>query len=269
MEKEGFLAKALNDFHQEVRKKYPKHFDAAFDANRYAQQLQYKIEIKKNYTDDGVQIDTDHILAAILYSRTVSSYQAFLLVSQRGMAQQAKMLLRCMFETLFPLVSIQKNEGYAKRLIAADECDRLKTFNKIIRLKYRQDPNDAILEEVKALAEISKRVIEENKLKKIGVADNAENAGLLDWYDTAYSLLSGTVHASIRSLQESLVLDSDDDIICLKNEPEIDELGHLYAIAIESILFAVIAIGEIFKIDIGDFASKTHSIIGELIAEDD
>lgn len=268
MDKVGFLSSAIDNFKDNIRSAYPKHYEIAHDVNEYAQQLQWEIEIPKNYVDNKLLLSTDKLLSAILYSRTISTYQAFLLVSQRGMAQQSKMLLRCMFESLFPLVAIQKNKDYSQQLIAADELDRLKAFNKIISHKNRHNPKDPEIPKIKELAKQSKMKIETESLKKIGVADCAEKAGLLDWYDTAYSLLSGTIHSSIRSLQEALVLDDKEDIVCLKNEPEVEELGTLYATAIEIIRFAVIAAGEIFEIDVNEFAKKTYASFGELIEED-
>lgn len=269
MEESGFLANTLNDFKDHLRARYPKHYDAAIDANSYAQKLQYKIEIVKYHSEGGgIHINTDQLLSSILYSRTITSYQAFLLLFQREMQQQAMVMLRCIFETLFALVAIQKNKDYSKRLIDADECDRLKAFNKIIRHRTRQSPDDDSIKEVQELATASKKVVEEKKLHAIGVVENAEKAGLLDWYDTAYSHLSGTVHASIRSLQEALVLDDHgQDIVSLKNEPEIDDFAHLSATAIEAILFAVIAIGEIFEIDVAEFSNNTHSKLSDLLKD--
>lgn len=269
MEESGFLSETLDDFKVHLRTNYRKHYDAAIEVNTYAQKLQYKIEITKYNTEAGVHIDTDHLLSSILYSRTISSYQAFLLLLQRGMQQQARVMLRCIFETLFALVAIQKNKNYSKRLIEADECDRLKAFNKIIRYRTRQSPDDDSINEIKELAATSKRIVEDKKLHKIGVEENADKAGLLDWYDTAYSLLSGTVHASIRSLQEALVLDEkEQDIVSLKNEPEMDDFVHLTSTAIEAVLYAVIAIGEIFKIDVEEFSNKTHSELKDLLEND-
>jgi len=268
MEESGFLSETLDNFKDQLRTNYRRHYDAAIVVNTYAQKLQYKIEIPKYHTEAGVHIDTDHLLSSILYSRTISSYQAFILLIQRGMQQQARVMLRCIFETLFALVAIQKNKNYSKRLIEADECDRLKAFNKIIRYRTRQSPDDNSINEVKELAAASKKIVEEKKLHKIGVEDNADKAGLLDWYDTAYSLLSGTVHSSIRSLQEALVLDDKgEDIVSLKNEPEMDDFAHLTATAIEAVLFAVMAIGEIFQIDIEEFVDKTHSQLKDLVED--
>jgi len=268
MDKAGFLSSDLDNFKENIRSKYPKHYEIAHGVNEYAQQLQWEIEIPKSYLDDKLHLNTDQLLSAILYSRTISSYQAFLLVSQRGMEQQSKMLLRCMFESLFPLVAIQKNKNYSQQLIAADECDRHKAFNKILRHRNRQNPKDPEIPGIQKLAKESKEKIEAEKLKNIGVADNAEKAGLINWYDTAYSLLSGTVHSSIRSLQEALVMDDKEDLFCLKNEPEMEELGTLYATAIEIIRFAVIAVGEIFMLDVNGFSKKTYASFGELIEED-
>lgn len=267
MEESGFLSTTLNDFKDHLRSSYPKHYDAAIETNTYAQKLQFKIEIMKYHIDGGVHIDTDHLLSSILYSRTISTYQAFLLLFQRGMQQQARIMLRCIFETLFALVAIQKNKHYSKKLIEADEIDRFKSFKKIIKYKARQSPHDELIKEVEALAAASKKIVEGKKLHQITVAENAEKAGLLDWYDTAYSLLSGTVHASVRSLQDALVLDDGNDIVSLKNEPEIDDFEHLSATAIEAVLYAVVAIGEIFGIDVTEFTSKTHAELKELLKE--
>ena len=108
-----------------------------------------------------------------------------------------------------------------------------------------------------------------NKKKcEIKIEDHAKNAGLQDFYDTAYAVLSGTIHASIRSLQEAVVLTEDNEIASLKNEPEIEDFKHLSATAIEVMLYAVKAVGSIFMIDVSDFTSKTLSELKSLIEED-
>lgn len=249
----GFLSEDLVEYRNHIKERFSDLYGEALRVNEYAQQLQYKPVIHKE--------NPDELVAAILYARTISTYQALILVSERGMLQQVKMLLRCMLESLFPLVAISENEGYSKKLISAEEIERLKALNKLIRYKERNGEKDKDLEDAKGLAATVKQNIEKNGIKKIKVEDSAKKAKLFDWYDTAYSLLSNTIHSSMRSLEEHLHIDADNNIEALKNEPETEGLDQLYRIAIESMLYAVKAIGRLFKIEVEEFVEEASKNI--------
>jgi len=244
----GFLSSELDDFEKHIAKAYPDHYNYLLKTNQFSQKLQYKLTIHKN--------DSDEIIAAILFSRTLATYQAFILVAKRGMLEQANMLLRCMFEPLFPLVAISKHKGYSLKLIGSEECERLKAFNKLIRYHGRQNQENPIIKDIQAKADEVKERISKNDFKKISIIQSAEDAGLIDWYDTAYSCLSSTVHASVRSLETSLVFDHELDLKELKNEPEINGFEILFATALEAMKYAIVAISEIFQIDAKVFVEE-------------
>lgn len=241
MKNSGFLSSDLDDFKVKISERFPRHYKAVIDANSFAQHLQYEIEIQKT--------NTDQILGAILYARTISTYQAFIIVSQRGMINQSKMLLRCMLDSLFPLVAIQKNKGYSKELIDSDEHDKLKNLNKLLNYRTRQGDNEDSLLELKLKIESAKSIIKDHVIKRITYEKNAQKAGLQDWYDTLYSVLSITLHSTTRSLQDNIVIGNNNEIECLKNEPEMEDLDNLLVTALEAVLFSINAIGDICNIN--------------------
>jgi hypothetical protein len=75
----------------------------------------------------------------------------------------------------------------------------------------------------------------------------AKDAGLLDWYETAYGLLSGQLHCSVRSLQDSIVFESGFPKE-LKNEPEIDDINTILVTTIEAMKVAIFHVSEIFNL---------------------
>ena len=245
---DGFLSSELDGFEKHVTQAYPDHYSYLLKTNKFSQKLQYNLTINKN--------DSDEIIAAILFSRTLATYQAFILVAKRGMLEQSKMLLRCIFESLFPLVAISKHKGYSLKLIGSEEHERLKAFKKLIRYHQRQDQNNPIIKDIQAKADAVKEIILKNNLIKISILQSAEDAGLIDWYDTAYTLLSSTVHASVRSLETSLVFDHESDLKELKNEPEIYGFKDLFATALEAMNYAIIAVSEIFHLDTKIFVEE-------------
>jgi hypothetical protein len=244
----GFLSSELDNFEKHIVKAYPDHYSYLSKTNLFSQKLQYQLTIHKN--------NSDEIIAAILFSRTLATYQAFILISKRGMLRQAEMMLRCIFESLFALVAISKHKEYSLKLIGSEEHERLKALNKLIRYHKRQDQNDPIITDIQAKADEVKKIILKNDFKKISIIQSAEDAGLIDWYDTAYTLLSSTMHASVRSLEASLVLDHNYDIKELKNEPEINGFENLLSTALEAMKYAIVAVSEIFQIDTKVFVEE-------------
>jgi hypothetical protein len=254
-EKVGFLSGDLEGFKRKVKDVFPSHYEYLSSINRFSQGLQYRVEIHAH--------DLRELVSAILFARTLSTFQAFILISERGMIQQTKMLLRCMFESLFPLVAISKDKAFTKKFRDSDEYERKRALNKYLIFHKRNNPSDPMIPKVeKRISEI-KEHIKKNQIKKVGVEDAARDAGLIDWYDTVYSLLSSTVHASVRSLEEALEVDNKRNITTLKNEPELKELGHLYTVALEAMQFAIIAMAEIFGIDVKDFIQDLSKKIKE------
>lgn len=74
----------------------------------------------------------------------------------------------------------------------------------------------------------------------------AEAAGLEDWYRTLYMILSWSVHGAPTDLDRHAVVDSNQNLIEFRNEPELEEQHSSWLYSIEMLLKALTALGKIF-----------------------
>ena len=252
----GFVAEEARQFSTKLEAAYGVLWQEANAVNEFAQALQYKLVIHKESLEE--------IITAVLYARTLSTYQAFLLVSERGMEQQVKMLMRCMLESLFPLVAISEDRSFVKILVLSEEAERLKGLNKLIRYWERAGDPDGELASAKKLAMEVREQVNKSGSKRLSIVESAEKSGLLDWYDTVYSLLSNTVHASVRSLEEHLHISTDGALEALKNEPSLEDQDKMLVTGMESMFHATQAVGRIFSIGVDEFVQGTSKRIREV-----
>ena len=256
-DEDGFLAEDNLDFISALESRYGRYIEICKELNTYSQKLQYKLLVHNNHTPE--------LLSSILFSRVLTTYQAALLVSFRGMKQQVNILIRCILEPLFPLVAISKNHTFSYELVNSDVVERLKELNKIIRYKERNDIHDTELAQYKTNRLIVEEKIEKDKLEKISVFDCAKKAGLEDWYDTLYAVTSSTLHASVKSLEEACLLDTTKKkITALKNEPEFEGFNVFYNILSECLMYAIFSICSIFNLNNPEIIEECRKRIQEL-----
>lgn len=252
---QGFVSDDARQGAMKLERDYGALWAEARAVNEFAQAFQYELEIHKRSLVE--------ILAAVMYARTLSTHQGFLIVLERGMEQQAKMLLRCGFESLFSLVAIARDPAFTEKLLVSGELERLKGVNKLIRYWERSGDQDGKLEDARALAAEIKGQLGNVNGKKVSIVDAAKAADLADWYDTVYSSLSNTVHASVRSLEEHLHLGPDGDIQAVTNEPSFEEAGKLLVTGMESMFHGLRAAAEVFGKDVDEFVERSSKRIRE------
>ena len=181
------------------------------------------------------------------------------------METQATILLRCLLEALFSLVASSKSEEVVKKFINADLLERRKFFN-----KARMCKGDSLkgLADKHATDEVISNIqkdIDTFEAKRLSTEDISIKAELHDWYLTAYSLFSHSVHSSIRDLEKHLITDRNGDITGLKNEPTSDDYELLLATAAEAMLHTLKAIERVFDLDTSDFVKEKYIILDELL----
>ncbi|MBN1006261.1 DUF5677 domain-containing protein [Amphritea pacifica] len=256
-EEVGFLAEDMTSISDALSTEYGAYLEICDELNRFSQKFQYDFEAN---TSDPAQL-----LSVILFSRVLSTYQASLLVAHRGMKQQLKMLIRCALEPLYPLVAISKDRDFVCKLIESEEVERCKNIKKIIRYKERNGQEDDDLKEARSLYKELDAKIKKEKLKKISVFDCAQKAELSDWYDTLYALMSSTLHSSIRSLEEALHMDEEQNrILALKNEPEIDSFDDLLIALAECLMNSLLAVSKVLSMNEPEIIEKCSAKIRSL-----
>jgi hypothetical protein len=199
----GFLDEDINFWIRKNRDTHQTLFDICQEINLVAQTSLYKLHIHSK--------DVQEILSALLFIRALSAYQGSLLLVERGMLTEAKILLRTVLEILFRIRAISKSREIADAYVLEDEQHRRKFLNKFKLM------SDSVKEaqgnpELDDLLNTLKQNIAERDIKELQTQWFAYKADLDDYYHSAYSLFSSSVHANVRELEELVVADEEGNI---------------------------------------------------------
>ncbi len=198
LDKKGFLSTELENWKKQDNKNFDVYFKLFSDFNEFAQTLAFQLKIH----DDN----SDELFITCLYIRCLSTYQAIFILLENGMLNEAKVLLRTLIEILFQIVAICKNKDFSKEYIYQDSINRKILVKKTLKYNEEAKKNKVELD----LNELLQKVeldIKNNSIKEFKTIDYAKKANLLDFYYTAYALLSSTVHANSRDIESHLLFD--------------------------------------------------------------
>jgi hypothetical protein len=242
-----------------IQDKYRNWVQVIRDIEKVSREVQHRLHIPKD--------NMRPMLAALLFSRTISNVAASTLIFESGYESQGRALLRVAMESTFILVAIDKNPELADQFAQQDDLQRKRMFN-----KTRMWNSPELQEQARAhstdekLAEIQE-AIKENAVKKKTTEGYSKAAGLHDWYLTAYSLFSNSIHNSVRDLESHIDTDDDGEIIQIINEPILDGLEILYITGSEILLNALKSVSNIFELDVSQFVTQTQEKLTALADE--
>ena len=224
----GYLAGNITPVAKDFDKKYSEYFNFLTSLNKCGQRLSYNLVYPRG--------DSSKIVSAMLYAHVLSTYQAIVLLSKKGMKHQVKILFRGLLEALFPLVAISKEASFVNRYLESDDIQSLKDMNSLISTCKKRKVHGKELENIKKLAKEQKKKNDASGPKKLTAQDAADAAELRHLYDPVYGELSSAAHATPRSLYNSL-------------EPDVHDLEDLISLSAESLLFSIQAISKIFELE--------------------
>jgi hypothetical protein len=242
-----------------IQDKYRNWVQVIRDIEKVSREVQHRLHIPKD--------NMRPMLAALLFSRTISNVAASTLIFESGFESQGRALLRVAMESTFILVAIDKNPELADQFAQEDDLQRKRMFH-----KARMWNSPELQEQARAhstdekLAEIQE-AIKENAVKKMTTEEYSKAAGLHDWYLTAYSLFSTSIHNSVRDLESHIDTDHDGEIIQIINEPILDGLESLYITGSEILLSALNSVSNIFELDVSQFVTQTQEKLTALADE--
>ena len=256
---DGFLDPKLQHWIQESRKRYPEWHRIAGDVNRFSLNVLFSLDARNGVIEE--------LLLASLYLRILHTFQGAILLAERGMLTQGRMLARSMLEAVFPLAAIAKDSGFAKEYANKHKLQQLKFFRKAQQLgsemvKELEDP------ETKQLVEELKDEIDNLSIKVLRTEDIAKKAGLHIWYLTAYAVLSGTVHSKAGDLEEYLVLGPNGEIKEFDWGPSSKGLRELLMTVTESMLMAVEHVKSICTINVEVNLEQYRNQLNKLVSKE-
>jgi hypothetical protein len=169
---QGFLSPDITAWIDKHHAKNRAWFNHAIDLNSLAQQLLLELPI----------YDDASLLVALLFVRGLSSFQAAILLTERGMTQDARTVVRSCIETVIYLGAHLKNRDFVAKLEKANLHSK-KTFANAQRsvsfplAGEVAEKIDHFLEELERSGE---------KPERLNLEEIAKSAGLADLYKVSY-----------------------------------------------------------------------------------
>jgi len=252
----GFLGKEIMSYISDIRSEYSDLFNLCDEINKLCHKTLFEI--------DAHSREAQEILIATLYMRIKSSFQGVVILTERGMIPQAKMIIRSILEAMFILCALSNKVELCDIYMQADQKKRLKQLNKLRMLKSGLPP-EAKESEIQKLEQELKKDIEEKGIKLLNVEQWAKEAGQHDIYLSAYTVLCDPVHTNVKDLERYLVLDEDNEIKEFNLGPDTDDLEIVLSANIEFMLVALKATCGLFTIDKEKTISDLHDKLKVLI----
>lgn len=202
---------------------------------------------------------------ALLFIRALGAHQTSILLVERGLVAEARIILRTHLEVLFKLRAISNDREIAKAYVYEDEIFRKKFLNKFKLLSddVKQAQGSPQLDD---LLKAIKENIDTKEIVERQTQWYAQKAGLSDYYNTAYSLFSGSVHANVRELQELIKVDEQGKIQEILYGPDTaTALDKLLLTGGETQCLVLEDVSRTFSLKIESQSTELHSRLKKLL----
>ncbi len=157
-------------------------------------------------------------------------------------------MARSMIEALFTLSAICRDEKFADEFTLEDQRTRLKFLRKFRDL-HGGLPPEVSQAEVEALEKELKDDVKDKDIKEKTTEQWATDAGMRDWYLTAYAVFSTSVHSKVKDLERYLVLSEKNEIRELPAEPDDEEIEKILMSLNQGMLISLRCVFGLFKMD--------------------
>lgn len=252
LDKHGFLAPEMETLIRGCRHRHSAYFELAIKVNEFCQAAMSQFAVHNRVPQE--------VYTAALYMRALSNYQSVILLCERGISAEARAMLRVMIETVMKLCAIAKDAQLANDFMLEDEKERLTLLRKFRKLHGGQLPPNVDVKEFEQL----ERQLQKVKVKRRNKEDWAKEAGLHDWYLTAYSVLSASVHSDVKDLERYFDVDHQGTIKGFNWGPDERGMRDNLATAIEGILVGLSCAAALFRLKKNDKIDEFRQQVREL-----
>lgn len=208
--------------------------------------------------------DAQQFLLAALIHKAMTAYQAIILLAERGMPSESQVVLRTLLEITFRIVAIAKDPEVGQAYILQDETNRKKFLNKL-KLLDRSRTEALFDNELESVLKTVTQSIKDQDIKELSTVWFAEKANLVDFYNSAYAVLSNSVHVNVRHLENAFNYDSQGDLNGLKYGYSDQDLTQNVLTASEGLLLSLRAAYSIIDIEPADEIHLSHDEFNVLI----
>ncbi|HEF4776638.1 TPA: hypothetical protein SAP37_001645 [Burkholderia multivorans] len=237
---DGFLSPDIDAWRHDVREIARDWFALAEDINRASVAILVTLAPSRG---------SDRELgAAAMFARALQSFEAVILLTERGMLADAGALARNIVESAIYLGGLAMIADFPQRMAASNNA-HFASMAVALATHLEDDMGDTeaatglrtLVDDVKAKGYV---------LKDIKLLQLAKEVGLDPLYQVVYRKLSGdSAHASLESMNRHLVRNASGRIEKLKFSPQRDGIEHILSAAIAAFLGAMEVLYVIFPQD--------------------
>ncbi|MGH6812410.1 MAG: DUF5677 domain-containing protein [Methylocella sp.] len=213
IDEQGFLSPEIAAWIGKHRAENRAWFSLAMDLNSVAQQELLLLEVPLK--------DNKAVVAALLFVRGLSSFQAGILLAERGMTQDARTITRSCFESVFCYGALRKEPGFLEKFERHDMHSKKKLANALLArgLKFEAE----VTEKLSQFRDYLER--SGVKAEPPNVEQAAKVAGLGGVYDVYYRGLSNdAAHPSLTALNSYLDVDENKEIKGFRGGPDVTDV---------------------------------------------
>lgn len=235
-----FLNSNIDQYVTYIRKEHADSLNFAYRLNQFGNKFLFSISV----TSD----DTKGLILSSLLGRILTSFQASVIICERGMPLEAQIILRTILEITFKIGAIASDEKSMQRFIGEGLINKKGKYKKLKKLTSSDFQNE--IEDIsKHHQELEKR-IELEGIKEFNTYEFSQKAGLENFYHSAYSILSDAVHSTINTLEKSLNLDDNGNLISLNYGFSDENLDDYVFTACESLIISLRFVSEAIESDL-------------------
>jgi len=252
---DGWLAEEPPDWMQRSMGEFVDLFEAAEEVNRIAHATMHNAGFRNN--------DRQAAFVIGAYLRCMESFQATVLLAQRGLATDAQVLLRSLFLSMCLVTAGAYCEAFPAEWYQHEVFLRLRAINRGLKNGSFLMPDDDLARLVEQQQELEEEV-KSGHYKEIKVAELCERVDHRGSYDTMFGVLSGPAHVEMRNVMEHFRFDGEGLIEHVSWGPSQRDLPDTLWSAAASMYSAVVEVADFFGIDLGKARSEVDQQIASL-----
>ncbi len=225
-----FLGDGFGVVVQEIRSRHSKSFQLADRVNVFGNAFMFSTHLERDNLQQAV--------VSALLSKALTALQGCVVVGERGLLSEATLLARKALEVTFRLVAVAKSAPVATKYVELDDVNRLgllKTLKALKGVSFTPE-QQRMVDEASAEAAATVRAAD---IKELQTKWFAQEAGMLDFYNSLYAYWSQSAHTTIRDLDRLVEKRPDGSVDYFRYGPETDGLDNLLCSVIECVLIAL------------------------------
>lgn len=243
----GFLSSEIAIWIGKHRKENEKWFSLSEKCNSLGQTILLELNVGNK--------EFEKLLIVLWFSRSLSHFQAIVLLMERGMLFESQIVLRTLVEVSFSLVALSKNQEIAQDFLKDDKVQQLKSLNTYMNLpKHLRSRSKKQNKKIKKTIEELKCEIEQNNYRELKTEFIAQKADMSEYYNSIYTNLCSTVHSRIRDLESHLLLNEKKEIEQLSWGPDVSGLDSVMLAANELLIRCMKQVLQLFELE--NFAAE-------------